>query len=304
MLRELYSKILIKSFLVLFFIFSFATPAQAGFGVSPPYVYSEILARGSHFESIVNLVQGNPETDLQLNVVVSIDKIKDWIKIEGGNTQIIPAGVQQFPLKVIVDVPDNAEYNRYKGYISIATEPVVKKTDEGGQNTITMNMGARVELDLTVGDNIIQDFEVRTIKILNIKEGDPLKTILTIVNIGNTKIKPERVTFDLFDKYANVRLAFVEADLSKTKEVDAFKTEDIDIKFPIDLKLGLGEYWGEVKVYKNGQVLKINKTVFNVLKKTFWEKNYLYFYAGGAGLLAIIILIAILKIKRGKKSGV
>lgn len=283
--------------LLLFVGFLMANTVQAGFGVSPPKIIADKLIKGSHFESIVYLVQGNPLSDLQVDISVSGDQINKWVEIEGGLKQVIPAGVQQFPLKVLIDVPEKADFGHYKGYLSLSTS-VIKKTDDPEQNQITMSIGARVDLDLTVGDNFVQDFKIRQIKIANIRQGKPLQATVVVENIGNVKIKPERITFDLFDKFANVRLAFVEGDLQKVKDIAPFKTQEIKIKFPVDLKLGIGEYWGEVKVYKDGEVVKSNKTVFNVLKRNIFTEWYFWLIVGAVFVIGGLIFALIKKSRR------
>lgn len=266
--------------------------AKAGFGVSPPLISVDCLVRGSIYEQTVFLVQGEPEKNLKIEVLIDADEIKDWITIEGGNEQMIPKGTQQFPLKAIIEVPENAELGKYKGYIRVHGSP---EQIEGQQ--ITVALGARIDLDLTVGEGFFEDWRVQQIKILDIEEGWAPQIALKIDNRGNVKAAPERVSFELFNKYGDIRLGFMEVS-SGFEKVEAFKISTIFVKFPIDIKLGIGEYWGKATVYKDGKIMKEMKTVFNVVSKGTLVKSSLFDTVKSKSLiwwigLAILLLIAV-----------
>lgn len=247
-----------------------AAPTQvgAGFGVSPPGIKEDKLVKGSHLERTIYLVQGNPTVDLQMEIIVESDKIKDWITFKNGTSFTIPAGVQQYPLEVVIDVPQNAELGIYKAFIRANTKP---KPAEGGEN-VSIALAGRIDVELVVGDDVFSDFNVRGIRILDIKEGKPLKVSVRIENIGNVPARPERITFELFDKFGEIRLAYAQTD--QFKEVSAFKTEEITAELPIELRLGVGDYWGNVKVYKDGSVVKNLRGVFSVKPRPFYEKYW------------------------------
>lgn len=257
--------------------------ADAGFGVSPPLVKEDRLVPGITLERIVYLVQGSPERDLQVELFVESD-ISDWIRFPQGNPITIPKGVQQFPLAVQVSVPADAQLGVYKGSIRITTVP--EKADEAGE--VAIAIGGLVELDLTVGNDVIVDLKVRTIKILNVKEGDDAEADVTIVNSGNAPAAPDAATFELFNKFGELRLAYGETQ--EFKLVPAFGELVEHLSFPIDIHLAPGEYWGHVKVYKDKELIGELRTVFNVTEKTFLEK-YHWYLVGAAGLLFFITLL-------------
>lgn len=253
----------------------------AGFGVSPPGIIEDKLIRGSHLERTIYLVQGDPKENLDIEVTVDSTEIENWFSFEPGKNFTISAGVQQFPLKIIINVPQDAELNIYKAFVRVSTKP--KLAEGAGQ--VSIAVGGRIDVDLTVGEGLVSDFKVRRIQILDIKEGDSPKISLTIENIGNVPAGPERVSFELFNKYGNIRLAY--AEVSEFKKIEAFKTESITVEFPIDIRLGVGEYWGAVKVYKDSNVSQELKTVFNVHPKTFLEK---YGWLIAVALLVIVTI--------------
>ncbi len=264
--------------------------ADAGFGVSPPLVKEDRLVPGITLERIVYLVQGSPERDLQVELFVESD-ISDWIRFPQGNPITIPKGVQQFPLAVQVSVPADAQLGVYKGSIRITTVP--EKADEAGE--VAIAIGGLVELDLTVGNDVIVDLKVRTIKILNVKEGDDAEADVTIVNSGNAPAAPDAATFELFNKFGELRLAYGETQ--EFKLVPAFGELVEHLSFPIDIHLAPGEYWGHVKVYKDKELIGELRTVFNVTEKTFLEK-YQWYLVGALGLLASILLLVFVVMMR------
>lgn len=269
-------------------------PFDAGaFGVSPPFVTSDRLTRGSTFDTTIFLVQGKPETDLAISAVFDVpDAIRSWFSIDKGETFTIPAGIQQFPIVVTTKVPKDAAFNIYKGYLRINTVPTRK---EGEQ--VNISVGARVEINLTVGNNVIADFTIKALDILDIREGEHPQALVTLQNIGNVPIGPGRATFELYDKYGEVRLAYAQTE--KLPEVDAFQIQDFIVEFPVDIKLSIGEYWGLVRIYRDGAVVKELKTVFNVTERKVDYRTY--GIGGGTVVLLGIISVFILR-RRSRKS--
>jgi hypothetical protein len=272
--------------------------ASAGFGVSPPFIIEDRLVPGSSFERKIFLVQGAPERDLPASVSVESNEIKDWISFPNGSEFIIPNGVQQFPLVVRTEVPEDAELGIYRAFVRISTVP--EKADEGGE--IAIALGGLVEVELTVGDDIIVDYEIVRVEILDIKEGDSPQASIRIRNKGNAPIAPDGASFELFDKYGNTRLAFSSSKKDAFDRVPAFSEDEIIISFPIDVRIAIGEYWGHVKVYNDkGEVLGQVRTIFDVREKTFFEKYGLWLYGiGGLIFLALLVFTIYALILRWK----
>jgi hypothetical protein len=233
----------------------------SAFGISPPFVNASRLLKGSRYEATVFLVQGAPDTDLALKAVFDVpEKIKGWVSVDKGEDFVIPKGVQQFPIKVIVEVPKDAELGVYNGYLRINTVPV---REEGQQ--ITISVGGRIDLNLTVGEGIVQEFTIRKVKILDVREGENPQIVVTLENTGNVPVTIDRATFDLLDKYGQVRLGY--GQVEGFDDVAPFTTEDFVVEFPIDVKLSIGEYWGEARIYRGQDVVNELKTVFNVTER-------------------------------------
>lgn len=250
---------------VLFVAFVFTNNVNAGgFGVSPPQIIVDNLLKGSVYEKTVTFVQSEPDEDLQAEVIFDAPEIESWISIDKGMSFIIPKGEQQFPIKVKISVPEDTPMGKYRGFIRVSTAPAKIKEIEEGSN-VSINYGGRIDLDLTVGNNVIEEFEVIAITMKDIETGWPLLASVKIQNTGNVPVKLDRATFDLFDKYNTVRLGYAQTE--KFESVSPYSIKETMMQFPIDLRLGLGEYSGIVKVYKDGKIVKELKTPFRVVEE-------------------------------------
>ena len=266
-----------------------APVAHAGFGVSPPLIKEDRLVKGISFERVIYLVQGNPDRDVPIELAVNSD-ISGWISFPQGMPITIPAGVQQYPLVVRIEVPQDAELGVYKGDIRITAVP--DKADESGE--VAIALGGLVKIDITVGEGVIYDFAVKQIKLLDIKEGQAPRARIDIVNSGNVPAGPDTVTFELFNKFGEIRLAY--AENTSFKDIPVFSEGGDTLSFPMNIYLAPGEYWGHVKVYKNEELLSEQKTVFNVTKLTLFEKLLPW----GIGALVLVILVVLGIVVRNK----
>lgn len=252
---------------VIFAITLFPQVTVAGFGVSPPNIMEDHLVRGARIERTIYLVQGNPEEDITMEILIDSPDITEWISFEGGRIFTIPKGVQQYPLVVQIQVPQDAEFNIYKAFLRINTVPKSAEEGEGG-NQVAIVVGGRVDVNLTVGEGLFEEYSIERISILDIKTGANPKVSLTINNTGNVSVAPYSASFELYNKFGNIRLGYGEND--GFEKVPAFSKSSIEIEFPIGVRLAEGEYWGHIKIYDDkSAVIKELRTVFNVKKSGF-----------------------------------
>ncbi len=282
----------IRSLTLVVIALSLLTPSVVGaFGVSPPFITVHKLVAGSRYETIITLVQGQPDVDLEVKAVFDVpEKIREWFSVDKGYQFIIPAGVQQFPIQVVIQVPKDTGLGIYNGHLRINTVPQRK---EGEQ--IAISVGARIDINITVGDDIVVDFSVKKIDISDIRENESPQIVVTIENTGNVPITPDRATFDLLDKYGEVRLGFAQTE--DLPETPAFETKTFLVAFPIDIKLGVGEYWGEARLYRGGTIIGDVKTIFNVTPRP----NYILFIGIGLLIIGAGVSIFIFKKKASRK---
>jgi hypothetical protein len=265
--------------------------AEAGFGVSPGIIEEDRLVPGSTIERTIYLVQGNQDSDMDIKVSVESPDITEWITFPKGTEFTIPSRQQQFPLDVIIKVPEKAKLGLYNAFIRINTVP--KRVED---SQVTIALGGKVTVKLEVGDDIVSDFRIESINILDISEGKSPKINVRVVNIGNVPVAPENASFELFNKYGEIRLAYGENN--DFERVPAFQSEETVLEFPLDVKLGVGEYWGHVKIYSNGKVVKELRTVFNVLPRGFFAQHLV----SSLLVLAFIITIGFFIRKRVSRS--
>jgi hypothetical protein len=278
-----------KAFLFLFVVlFLLVNPRFVGaFGVSPPAINADRLLKGSQYEATIFLVRAASEADLPIQAVLRLpDEIKSWVTLDSGFDFVIPTGVKQFPVKVMINIPQDAELNIYNGSVVFNALPPSEKG--GGDRQVVITVAASVSLGITVGEGVIKDYEIEHVDILDIKEGDPPTITVTMRNIGNVPVSAERATIDVLDKFGNTRLGFAQTE--KLLEVPPFQTKKFVVEFPLNLKLGIGEYWAEAKIYKSGSVAGEIKTVFNVVERKF---NFVLW--GGVAVAVLLFYIFVIR---------
>ncbi len=279
--------------------------AYAGFGVSPASIIEERAIPGASFSRVIYLVQGVPDAPVAVEISVESRDIKDWITVGKGNRITIPSGVQQFPIPVSITIPQGTPLGNYTAFIRIRTIP--DPADQSGE--VAISLGGRVDVSLTVGDNVVEEFSVKNIQILSIEEREVPRVALTVENTGNVAVAPDSVSFELFDKFGDIRLAYGRVSFDDFEKTPAFSEKKYTVEFPFNIVLAPGEYWGHTKVYaKGGSSARELRTVFDVYPRSVSA-------VGDAAtimrdlppimmiglilvLLALILLFALLLVKR------
>jgi hypothetical protein len=239
-----------------------------GFGITPPFFRNENLTRGSHFEEKVYLVRGNPVEDAKVTISVNVPGADSWIKIDKGKEFIIPKGVSSFPIVLSVDVPKDAPYGRYTGFIRITVEP---KEITPGQ--VGIALGARMEVDLNVQERKIFNFLVKAVEMLESEEGRkflfffiPTKLVMKIKiqNNGNVPTAPTQVFIDILD-IQKTRILETRKSVKIQGKVLPFQTEDVFAIFKSNLKSG--NYWVKFKIFNQKDVIKEGELLLTIRPK-------------------------------------
>jgi len=275
-------------------ILIWANSALAGFGISPPYVWNDRLIQGSHYEQKIILVRGDPTEDLKAEITLDIPRVNDWISIDKGLEFILPKGEKQMPIIVSVDVPEDAELGNYKGAIRIRISSL--KPPEGG--IVAIALGGRIDVKLTVIEEEIFDFKVRSIKTSDLEEGWTIKFLMEIENIGNIESAPTKVHFDIYDSKKEELLESID-NTNQLETIRPFETKKIVAEFLT--KLGLGNYWAQFKIFKNEGVANKGEVPLSILsegaigvenlEKEIGKKGfpYLYLFIG----IGVVVLVGI-----------
>jgi len=237
--------------------FVFAQQTFAGFGVTPPYVTNVSLTRSSVYEQTIYLVRGDPTTDLKATISIDVPGINSWFQIVEGSDFLLPQGTQKVPMTVRVTVPDNAEYKQYKGNIRIKTGAPDGVVTSG---TVSISLGAQIDVDLTVIDKKIKDFKVRKIGVSDLNEGHKVGWLyfpgkiqfeMLIENTGNIPIAPSDVVFRIYERTGNVLLEETRKK-GKIKTVDPFKIETVFAQIPT--RLPAGSYLARFEILNDNDV--------------------------------------------------
>jgi hypothetical protein len=259
-LRKKFFKFLI--FLLLIF---WCENTFAGFGITPPFFRNENLTRGSHFEEKIYLVRGDPVEDVKVTISVNVPGADSWIKIDKGTEFVIPKGVSSFPILLSVDVPKDAVYKRYTGFIRITVEP---KEITPGQ--VGIALGARMEVDLSVQEKKIFSFLVKAVEMLESEEGRKflfffIPTKLTmkikIQNNGNTPVAPNQVLVDILD-IQKTKILESRKSVKIQGKVLPFQTDDVLAIFKSNLKSG--NYWVKFKIFNNNEAVKEGEILLTI----------------------------------------
>lgn len=284
-------------------VFFFGAPAitNAAFGISPPFLNADHLVPGVTYQQTIYLVQDQPNQDLGIHAELSLpDAIKSWVTIDKGIDFVIPQGTRQFPVVISIKVPQGAGLGKYAGTLTFTTKPA-----SAGQ--VTIALGANVTINLTVGSGIYESYKVLNITLPAVEEGWNPRATIRFENDGNIPESIDGATFDLYDQFDAVRLAYMTQN-SGFPQVAPFTTNEFTVEFPTDFHLGVGDYWGNVTLYKNNQVVGSARTIFHVLPAgslspagkfwTFLRNTWIYWVIG---VLVVFILLGWLWKARGRK---
>ena len=300
-----------RAVLIFFFVISGVlvcqSYTQAGFGISPPFIRSKNpIFPGSHFEQNINLLRSSADEPLIAKIIVDAPDIANWITIDKGDEFVMPAGELKVPMVVNIDVPASADVGHYTGYINVQTVP--EKRAGGG---VAIALGARIDIDLEVTNEEKIDFVVRRVRVLNTEQLTRpwnwpifswflyrLQVSMDVENIGNVKAGPTKAELDVYD-LTQKNLLESHRDTSIGK-IEPFTRNTVLATFPT--KLAPGNYWGQVRIYYNDEIVHQDRVTFEVyppgglpggldLGRTPW------LLAGGTILILLDILLLLFKIK-------
>lgn len=244
-------------FLPAFFFLVGAPFAQAGFGITPPYVRNTSLIRNSTYEQQILLVRGDPNTAQKAEVVVDAPEIASWVQVVEGDVIPLPRGEQKVPMTVRITVPEDAEFKTYEGSIRIRTVPDDGSVAEGA---VSISLGALVDIELTVIDKEIKDFRVRKVGVSELNEGHKfwwlffpgkIKFDMLLENTGNVDVSPSKVEFKIYERTGSVLLEETK-NIGKVPKIKPYGTETVIAEVPT--RLPAGSYVARYKIYNGDEV--------------------------------------------------
>jgi hypothetical protein len=247
-------KYLFRSSIVAVALFLVCAPiAYAGFGITPPYVKNASLTRTSLYEQEIVIVRSDPTIDLRAEITFDVPGANEWLSVDKGKEFILPKGEQQVRMKVLVKVPDDAPFKSFKGNIRIRTSPA--DGSRTGAGSVSIALGAQLDVDLVIIDKKIFDFRIRKIQISDLNEGHrvwwldypgKIRFLMTVENIGNVPVSPSKVVFNIYDAKGETLLERVQ-NLNKLEKVTPFETKDVLAELPT--RLSAGSYVARYAIY-------------------------------------------------------
>jgi len=267
---------------VLFFLLEIPS-VFAGFGITPPYVRNTSLTRNSIYEQQILLVRSDPSVAQVAEITLDAPELEGWLQIVEGEEIEMPVGVQRVPMTVRVSVPPDAEFRDYTGAISIRTVPA---DGEIAQGAVSISLGARVDIGLTVIDKQIQDFRVRKISVADLNEGNkvgwlffPGKILfdMLIENTGNVPISPSLVEFKIYERNGEVLLEETE-HIGRIKTIAPYDTETVSAELPT--RLPAGNYIARYRIYNQDELKQEGDLSISILP-------YGTSQAGGFGFIGL-----------------
>jgi len=275
--------------------------AQAGFGISPPYVRPiKAVFPGSHYEQKITILRSPADSDMMAIVTLNAPEISDWISIDKGFEFPLPKDERKVEMIVKVDVPSGAEIGNYKGSFNIKMAP----KDADRKPGVAIALGARVDIDIDVTNEELFDFAVKRLIMQDIGVLKfpwnlrifsfffyRVKAALRIENLGNVPAGPTKVYLDVYDIEDKILLESYED--TSIEKVEPFKTSDVLATFPT--KLAAGHYWGRVKVYMGNDIIHKDKATFEIKPEgeLVGYKHWLLL----SGYVSILLLFALSLVK-------
>lgn len=270
----------------------FSTPiAKAGFGISPPWIENLHAFPGAVFERSIVITQESAPRDLRIRVNITGADVSKWIAVKNGDEIIIPKGTKQYPISFIVTIPKNAPFGFYEGKVDL-----VGIDPEKGDGQVAIALGAQARVRISVSDEEFSDFEIRGTNLPDIEEGWPLEIRVSLENLGNRPVRPSRVTLRIWDN-DHTRQLF-DYDITDMSYVDPFQTgESVGLVTP---SLSIGQYWGEIEVFKEGSLVLGDRVRFDVLprwalkQKSIVQKIYDGIFGTIVGIVVFWVLVTLI----------
>lgn len=287
-------------------LFVNAGKASAGFGIAPATISNNVLTTGSEYEEEITVFHGGLAESLRAGIDVAIPGAEDWISFDKGKSFTLSKGSDKTTVKMKIKVPEKAEYKRYSGVVIFRSEAPKLPKDA----TVAFALAAQMEVEFTVIEKKIGDFEVKGIKVADAKEGANSVVTLILKNKGNISVAPTKVVMDILDSSRTKTVSSKES-VKVLGEVKPFKTGEVKVEFPTG-ELKPGSYWAKLRVYNGNPLVSEHEVQISILEKNstaviddnakagFWSSSKA---AIVWVIIAVIVLIALgIFLKLSKKS--
>ena len=152
-------KIILSIFVVISLLIFLPQSVHAGFGISPAGITNTSLKKGTQYVQNMIISRSDPDEELIAVIQPDLGEMNGWVTFEPSMNVTLPVGVQRIPIKVIVNVPEDAAIKDYNGVFRILASP--KEKVKG----VSIVRGARVDIKVATTEESIIDLEIRSASI-------------------------------------------------------------------------------------------------------------------------------------------
>jgi hypothetical protein len=228
-------------------------PTLAGFGVSPTNVLNEYLKPGFTFEREIFISRSVDLAEAEINIASELPGFESWFSFLPGKTFKFANGSSTTSFKILINVPEDAEYKRYDGVIRVTAKSAQQEV--GGVSIIN---GARLEVNLATTEEEFKLLTIKSIKVRNSLVGEDIKIDIIGENSGNVAVSPrmEVTIMDLLMEDLETH------EIQNFGSIEPNETKDLTGEFKTNLETG--EYFILVKVFLDEELLRQDRLVFNI----------------------------------------
>lgn len=242
-----------------FYLFFAFSPVHAGFGVSPGEIYNDHLKPGTHFEQEIFISRSDPDEDLTVLIEPELGPIEKWFQFLPDKKIHFPKGQNRLSLKVLVNIPTDASFEKYSGVIRIKAY-----NDADNVSGIAVIKGARIEVNMVTTELEVNQLNIKTYNIPDVttdQSGNQHLVLKTLIeNNGNTDISPSQITIDVFDLLQKPVASL--KNENTLPPIPANQTKEIEANY--SSQLSPGEYFANLKFYLKDKIIREDKIVFKV----------------------------------------
>lgn len=227
---------------------------HAGFGVSPSNIDSQYLKPGATFKQEFTLSRSENLDEMIITIAPALGEMESWFTYTPGKTFTFERGQSIKTFEITVKVPNDAQYQNYNGVIRITATPA--NQDVAG---VTITQGVRLDAGLTVTDADYSSLSILSIKALETQDGEPIKIEIVGENKGNVDAKPSM----------KVTIMNLLMEVLEVHEIEDFGTikpnEKTTLVAQFVSNLPVGEYFVNVQVLLDGNILREERLVLNIV---------------------------------------
>ena len=255
-------RIELKIILTVLLFFLSSVVVNAGFGVSPAEISNQYLKPGLSFTREFTISRSGSLEEMDIYIEPDLGDIDSWFSYQPGQKFKFSQGVSTMTFKMLVNVPQGADFKDYNGVVRVRAVP--SNQDIKG---VSITQGIRLEAGLIVTEQDVKKLNIQSIKVPNIYKGQEVGIDITGENQGNVEVSPK----------IKASVMSLQMEVLEEHEVEKFgtiypnETSKLTAKFKTDLPPG--EYFVEVEVLLDEEVLRKEKLVFRISEKTEEEEE-------------------------------